>query len=587
MTGTSEVRPFGNGRISEPPQGSRDDTTRYLCAAAHLDSNYADQAIREFLNEETRPVPPSPGVDAAAVLGEAVAARTRRKLRDVALIALMIVFAILAPTALLIGWVLVALLFMVPKLAAGVPGMANLSSKRNLIMAVGGVLVLIIGWNLIGGELSALFGSSSPSSSSSDFSDFSDGSGSSGVTIGTILVLLAILAVLLTDRFVVWRHLSLRFWRNPLNRTVPRYTDERPVFQFSPNRFVAQLRRYVDPRPTIAGDPQYPGAGTAPLIVYRGFKPFVGAGELEDPWSIAVPLEPLPDAEPKVALTTESLYAAIGQEIANLKRAVPLAPGRRLRELTIGEQVIVSSDELIDHLNEPSAVDFLRSPQVAPFTMIRGERVRSIKMDPLEWARYYQCYQVETWDRDLVLSVFVHVAVGDGALYVEWTPCILLPIKKQYQQIDQMSRSPMLPVGQALLELIRLPAAIPGKFAHTVSFIRPQPRERGSISPDTYGVASSLRELAADSTVHNYFQLTDTERYVKMLESRLVLAVSRIMRDAGYSPASFDQQAATVINNNVQIGGSVGGTVVAGMGNRITPGPAAASRPTATGRAAR
>lgn len=258
-------------------------------------------------------------------------------------------------------------------------------------------------------------------------------------------------------------------------------------------------------------------------------------------------------AEPEQVLTTESLYTGISEEIGNLRRALPLAPGRRLRELNIGEQVIVSSDELIDHLNEPSAADFLRSPRLAPFTMIRGERVRSIKVDPLEWARYFQCYQVETWDRDLVLSVFVHVAVGEGALYVEWTPCILLPIKKKYQQIDQMSRSPMLPIGQSLLELIKLPASIPGKLAHTVSFIRPQPQERGSISPDTYGVSSSLRELAADTTVHNYFQLTDIERYVKMMESRLVLAVSRIMREAGYSPASFDQQAATVINNNVQI----------------------------------
>ena len=65
-------------------------------------------------------------------------------------------------------------------------------------------------------------------------------------------------------------------------------------------------------------------------------------------------------------------------------------------------------------------------------------------------------------------------------------------------------------------------------------------------------------------SVHNYFQLADVDRYLKMMESRLVLAVSRMMRAAGYSPASFDEQAATVVNNNVQIGGSVGGNVVVG-----------------------
>ena len=66
-----------------PRDEARDDTTRYLCAAAHLDHEFANEAIREFLVEDTRPVPASAGVDAAAVLGEAVAARTRRKLRDI------------------------------------------------------------------------------------------------------------------------------------------------------------------------------------------------------------------------------------------------------------------------------------------------------------------------------------------------------------------------------------------------------------------------------------------------------------------------------------------------------------------------
>jgi hypothetical protein len=60
-----------------------------------------------------------------------------------------------------------------------------------------------------------------------------------------------------------------------------------------------------------------------------------------------------------------------------------------------------------------------------------------------------------------------------------------------------------------------------------------------------------------------------------MMESRLVLAVSRMIRAAGYSPASFDEQAATVVNNNVQIAGSVGGDVVVGSGNRTRSTPAA------------
>jgi hypothetical protein len=87
----------------------RDDTTRYLCAAAHLDDDFADGAIREFLVEPTRAVPPTPGVRAGAVLAEAVAARARRKVRDGVLLALFVLALFLFSGTALIVWVVVAL----------------------------------------------------------------------------------------------------------------------------------------------------------------------------------------------------------------------------------------------------------------------------------------------------------------------------------------------------------------------------------------------------------------------------------------------------------------------------------------------
>jgi hypothetical protein len=96
-----------------------------------------------------------------------------------------------------------------------------------------------------------------------------------------------------------------------------------------------------------------------------------------------------------------------------------------------------------------------------------------------------------------------------------------------------------------------------------------------------YGVARSLRELAQGRDMHNYLQLLDQARYLKLMRSRLVLAVSRFLKDAGYSGASFLAQAGTVINNSVQVSGSVQGNVIAGGDNQAvytqssdTPTPA-------------
>lgn len=580
----SRVVRDNGARRAVRPTTARDDTTRYLCAAAHLDKEFANEAIREFLVEDTRPVPPSAGVDAAAVLGEAVAARTRRKLRDIGLIVLLSGMLFVAPAELLGMWLVLAVVFSVPALATAFRK-RGLQAKQ-AVYVVGGVGIaglVVIMWP----EIERLLSDTS-SSSVYSYEPVSSRAEVIGDIVLTVLGVAALLAVLLADRLVVWKHLNERFWPNR-RTTAMAHTKDRAVFQYSPDLFLTQLRRFVTPRVTVAApllhEPSMPThAEPAPLLVYRDYVPFVGAGEPQDPWSIAVPLEELPDAESTTDLTTETLYTGIRTEIESLRSAITLAPGQRLGHLDFGEWVIVSADELIDHLDDPSSADFLQQPGVAPFTLLRPERVQSIKVEPMEWARYYQCYEIETWDRDLVMSVFVHVAVGAGALYVEWTPCVLRPIKKEYREIDTMSRSLWRPLLSAVFDLLCLPATAPGRFAHTFSFIRPARQHLGVVDPDSYGVAASLRELASAQRVDNYFQYADIARYLKMMESRLVLAVSRIMRAAGYSPASFDEQAATVVNNNVTIGGSVDGNFVAGVRNKVGDRAATATETAKHGR---
>jgi hypothetical protein len=526
-----------------------------------MDSEFTDSAIREYLIEKTRPVPASPGVDAAAVLGEAVAARTRTKLRDTGLVLLFLGAVLLAPAVLLGVWPVVACMVRAPAAAFTIARKLRLRKPAAYVVTgmamVGALLYLVVSLlGIVGGDELSFDSPYTPSESISDWA-----------SIGAVVLVAEMLAVLVADRFVVWYHLNKRFWPNGVTRIAP-WLRDRPLLRFGSYRQVKQLNRYADPRTTMAEHDQAEGA-PVPLMVYRDFVPFVGAGVPKDPWSIAVPLEELPDAEPTTELTTTSLYAGIHAEITSLRAARGLAPGRRLDDLGIDEVVIVSADELVDHLAEPSAADFLAEPGTAPFTMLRRERVEAIKADPLEWARYYQRYQLETWDRDLVVTVFVHVAVGQGALYVEWTPCVLRPIRKEYREIDMMPRSSLRPIGRAVLDLAAFPLTLPRRLVRAFSFLRPLPKYRGMIVPDVYGAAASLRELAADDEVHNYFQLADVERYLKMLESRLVLAVGRMMRAAGYSPASFDKKAASVVNNNIQIDGSIAGNVLVGSNNKV------------------
>jgi hypothetical protein len=74
---------------STPTQQS--ESTRYLCAAAYLDRGFANQVITKVLEEEHRAVAPSYGVDVVPVVRHCLTAERRRRLRDLALIGVVLV----------------------------------------------------------------------------------------------------------------------------------------------------------------------------------------------------------------------------------------------------------------------------------------------------------------------------------------------------------------------------------------------------------------------------------------------------------------------------------------------------------------
>jgi hypothetical protein len=78
---------------------------------------------------------------------------------------------------------------------------------------------------------------------------------------------------------------------------------------------------------------------------------------------------------------------------------------------------------------------------------------------------------------------------------------------------------------------------MPRRLRTVFSVIRPRRRRADTVTPRMYGARHSLRELAADTDVRNYFQLADWSRYVKVLESRLMLALTEALEESGYQVA--------------------------------------------------
>ncbi|MEV6823567.1 hypothetical protein [Amycolatopsis sp. NPDC051102] len=548
-----------------------DDNTRYLAAAAHLDRHYCDEAVRELLVEDTRQVPLTPGLDTATVLTEVVAARTRRKFRDGALALLTILFVTTGlANPVLGGWVAWAAVLSVKPIWRSVrwgrPGSGLFVVGKLMV-----VFALFTGALLlpaVGEVISSLQSSSSQSSHARSGSNQFDTTdlmpswfGLDPNVISSVSALL-MLVILIADRVVVWQTVRRYFGRRArVPGAVQRPSPDRLSLLFSPPR----LRRVLD-RHRAGRVAESPDA-RVPLVVYRGRNPFVGAGTSVTPWSLALPLERLDgagsSAEP---LTTARFYEEVGKAVEELQRHAALSPDERLRDLHVEGMVFTPAEGLIDRVHEPVTTPYLARVSQPPAHYLPTEEAGRIYHRPREWARYYLCFQVETWNRELVLSAFLHAAVEESTLYIEWTPCVLLPIRQELRAGDTMTADWWRPVWQGFLRWLKLPVTGPGRFWAALKVIRPLPHDGHTLNADRYGSARTLRELGAAEAARDYFQVVDAERYTKLLESRLVPAISKVLSDSGYSPASFERRVAAVTTNNVTIhGGNTGPMVFGGV----------------------
>ena len=496
-------------------------------------------------------MPPSPGLDAGRVLREAVRARARRKNYDGLLVLLMLfVIGLSWDNPWLYGWIGLSVVLAFAGAGKNRYGVQR-SFNTKTLGALGLVLVVVLLLLNFGDLLSG-------SQSRSSYGEYgyaappSESSGTVRVVIAVVLAL-AVLAVVMYERWSLWNLLTTRFKRHSAQGAVTG-----GLAGFLTEDFREQLGRYH--RADETGE-----APGAPLIVYRGYKPFVGAGFRRDAWLMAIPLERLDDEESDPAtrreLTTEALYAEIRAAVQNLRNSGALSPDRRLADLKVTEAVFIPARELIDHLGEPAAQSYLPDTGYPPHTRLTPAEVDRLRREPREWARYYLCFQVETWDRDLVLSTFLHVAVDETTLYVEWTPFVLPPIRAAYREVDKLRPESPRPFGLGLLAWLEMPASLPGRILNLASWIRAPKREPGVLDPDRYGAANTLRELASLNLFTDYFQLVDIERYEKIIESRLLPTIGALLEDAGFSAAKFEEQASVVINNDISIAGDNRGTI--------------------------
>ncbi|MFI6865917.1 hypothetical protein [Nocardia sp. NPDC050406] len=527
-----------------------DEATRHLASAVHLDDALADAVVTEFVLEPKRAVPPSPGVRAEVVLREALAARARRRITTSAVLVLLLIFALLAPAQALL-WLFVALAIAASAMVATVLT-ARLSPQRRaaarwgIAAALGLVLAAVVG---------LLFAAVVTAAEQADL----ESDAMVGVALGPeYLLVVALYAALLLHHLSRQLLVSNSFAYGVFQPDAP----PRPFAAWASGAYVDRLRRIAE------FDARQRMLPASEIVVYRGLDPFVGGGAWVNSWSKAFELHAAENGAAVPTFRPAELQDYITTELLGLRRTPTLAPGWRFSNLQVSHWALLAAGQLL-HYN--GARTFLNQLNEGVNPRMTDRDWASLMDSSPEWLRYYRCYRVEGWERQLVVSGYLHVGCEERTLYLEWNSYVLPPVAPEYRTVDSPSRLPVLrALWDALRDLVFLPVTVPARVVDLVRALWERsgvgrgrwhsPAQAGHV----FGADLSVRELGADDDLPSFFERTDADRFLKIIERRVFEAVRAFLAERGISTAEFDAMVReinqhTVFNHCDVIAGNIGG----------------------------
>ncbi|RDI46357.1 hypothetical protein [Nocardia mexicana] len=546
-----------------------DEATRQLSAAVHLDDELADVLVEEYLAEPKRATPPSPGVRAAAVLREAVGAQARRRIASAILLLLLLITAAVS-LIFVVGWTVAGLAWrlsglLTDRLSRSTYGqLVRLARpwQRWWVTAALWVLVDAVLSLIVAAPIVLLAYALGDSSTRAQFDEGELGeTGSVGFPIGPILLAFIMFTVLVVYGLLRIRTAGAWFTYGVYDPKIP----PRKFVAWACGPFAERLERIAadDSRRTQA-------AGSSEVVVYRGQNPFVGAGVRVQTWAIPLELHAgdgaaQEDSEP--LFTPAELQDYISTDMQTLSANPTLSPGFRFSSLETVHWATLSAGHMVHYPAAAPLLEQLNSGRNP--TLSVKDWVGLIDSSP-EWLRYFRCYRLEAWERQLAVAGYLHVGCDHRTLYLEWIGHVLPPVAERFRTIDDRPRAQELRAfWKALCELTLLPITVPARIADLARWGRDlrgvgrrwrTPVEASRI----FGSAASLRELAAGDSLTNFLEESDADRYLKIMERRVFDAVHRFLRSKGVGTDAFDsivQQIdnSTVLNNCNVIAGNVGG----------------------------
>jgi hypothetical protein len=512
MTYSIPHQTFPSPAHASPPL---DSATRHLCAAAYLDEAFQQISLREAYFQVKRVVAPSYGYRVIPVLWHCLRARRAAIIRDVVIAVLLVLSICTFGVGFLFVIVFLAQLqvsVMVIRMvrdsvqqvrSGGSLDMEAMVARGRVLLV--GLIFLALMWGL--------------------FWLFSLGALASDAGGLMVIILIGIILALMITTMPVVTDL----WR------------QRQVERFTPGKVVDNPPR--SPRFDQIHQQQH-----GDTVVYSGYLPFVGSGEIIDTWGFAQRLVrpdngigPLSEFEREFEQAPFTAAEILGYVAGQLRvLAEDPNPERRLPGLTVNDRVFLAGTE-VSHLS----------------TVTGPERMADIIRHPTQPARHYLVCQVVSWDGELVTTVYVHFAVQGRTLYLEITATALPPCDDGYRIVDDVDGTGGLAYLRAVVRGVantpRTVAAAPINLARAIADgIGSSTSAAATTAPVTqgfdYGARVSVRELGASEVTRNHIQTQDILKFKRIIERRVLASVLDFLESRGVDTTEYRQRALTVLN---------------------------------------
>jgi hypothetical protein len=555
----------------EPPRqrGPLNNATRYLCAAAYLDNDFAYRVIRKLLATR-RAVAPSLNMDIGPVIFHCQQARRNLLIRNIVLVAIVVIglfvslpaaFSFLTYTFLL-GWLL-------PRLKW---------RQRRLTEKVMVVFVLFAAWTVLGFISFAIALATNAVSFTSAFGSGSSLGSSTASATGQGLTSAVTFVLLLA---FAW--------------------GTEAVYNFFIFRILIEHLRLGAPPPGTAHDRPdgrialVEGAQWGNIALYATEDPFIGTGDEAEPereWSIAIRLDPADPArrvlnsrsstDKWVPIDPVEVHQAIRDKLHSLNDP-RLPANERINSLSVADRLVGAGALRWDS-------PLVDAGRLTPYSHASPEAVRAIIRHPQARLRYYQHVVVndegppvtvgdqlvlDAADQGISVSAFVYAAIEGRHFYLQFILTALRPIKPEYRIIDLL---PAMSSGKLLRMVLwrstrRFFAATAGSLSGIVSAVGLRVREQrieheamhagqfagGKLAVGQLGAEVSVRELGMDDHLGSYIHVLDVQKYNRIIERAVLETVQDFLAGKGVDISAFSDSAINVINGNV-IGSVSGGT---------------------------